>query len=134
MATAFPAGMPPWRCRSRSRSSSWCRRAWAAAATGVLVLRHGDREVGRARRPGPIVMPMLAIVGVLALAAAFVLLAGLLLALHRGRLEAVDVDLAYLTGSAAIAGAGLLLVAVLLGAIRGIDLDEPRGHATAVSA
>jgi len=108
--------------------------AWAAAATGVLVLRHGDREVGRARRPGPIVMPMLAIVGVLALAAAFVLLAGLLLALHRGRLEAVDVDLAYLTGSAAIAGAGLLLVAVLLGAIRGIDLDEPRGHATAVSA
>ena len=99
--------------------------AWAAGAAAVLV---AGRWAARARLRHPdsaVVTPLFALGGSITMLGAFVVLAGLLLALHSGSFNAVDVDRAYLTGSGAIAGTALLLGAGLLFLLRGVSLDPP---------
>lgn len=103
--------------------------AWAAAAAAFLVISRGTGRREYARRwNAPALIPTLAAAGAVVLAAAFLVLAGLALALHRGRLNLVKFDLAFAAGAAAIAGTGVLLIAVILGALRGVNLDEPTEH------
>jgi hypothetical protein len=101
--------------------------AWAAlaaaglTATNARVVRVDDSFAG-AR---PIVSPLIALVGTVALGVAFAGVVVVDVALRADRLDPVDLDMAYAAAAAAILGLALLVMATYVFLLRGMTLDPP---------
>ncbi len=96
--------------------------AWAAAVAAVLV-----REDGADDRPsaGSRASPWFAGGGLGLLVVAFIGLVLTATAIHRDRLDTVDLGGAFVAAASAIAGTILVCIAALLALLRGVDLDPP---------
>jgi len=101
--------------------------AWAAVIAAFLL----RAEPSRAGRPAWLrLSPWMALAGISLLSAAFVIVVVVALAIHRGRLDAIEIGHAFVGAASAIVGTILLCVATLLIALHDVDLDRPgRGRA-----
>jgi len=98
--------------------------AWAALATAFLLAWRGTTRVRRPRQAlAPLVPPLLVGGGLVLLVIGFLGLAATLVALRQDQLDAVRFDEAYAAALTLIVGSGLVLVAALLAALRGVALD-----------
>jgi membrane-associated phospholipid phosphatase len=97
--------------------------AWAAAVIAVL-LEPGDDD--RHASVSTRASPWIAFGGLVLLVVAFVGAVATSVAIHRNRLDTVDLGGAFLAASAAIVGTILVCTAALLALLRGLDLDRPR--------
>jgi membrane-associated phospholipid phosphatase len=96
---------------------------WSAFTVAGLLAWRGAARIRSARIDVPVVPPLLAGVGLALVAAGFIGFAGTIVAIRQDQLDAVRLDDTYAASMAAIVGAGLLLVASLLAALRGVRLD-----------
>jgi len=101
--------------------------AWAAVIAAFLL----RAEPSRAGRPAWLrLSPWMALAGISLLSAAFVIVVVVALAIHQGRLDAIEIGHAFVGAASAIVGTILLCVATLLIALHDVDLDRPgRGRA-----
>jgi membrane-associated phospholipid phosphatase len=110
---------------------------WSAFAVAGLLAWRGAVTTTPVRIEVPVVPPVFAGIGLALVAIGFVGFAGTVVAVRQDQLDAVRLDATYGASMAAIVGAGLLLFAALLGALRGVRLDptdreaeeEERGEA-----
>jgi len=100
--------------------------AWGAAiAAAILSLRGRARSRHRRLDDAPFVGPAFAVVGVGLLALTFIAIVATTIALHSGRLDAVDVTRVYGLSLLAIVGSVTLLVSAMLFCMRGVRLERP---------
>jgi membrane-associated phospholipid phosphatase len=92
--------------------------AWLAATRARLVRRQGSSTAAP-----PLLSPVLAAFGAAALAVAFIGMATVAVAVRSDRLDALDLDTAYLAASAAIFGTAVLVVTTFVFLLRGLTLD-----------
>lgn len=99
---------------------------WAGLTTATLLRSRGASPEREAAHLGePVVSPTLAWTGAALLALAFSGFVVVYLAIRQDRLDAVRLDGAYAAALVAIVGVGLVLMAALLAALRGVGLDPP---------
>jgi len=92
--------------------------AWLAATRARLVRRQGSSTAAP-----PMLSPVLAAFGAAALAVSFIGMATVAVAVRSDRLDALDLNTAYLAASAAILGTAVLVVTTLVFLLRGLTLD-----------
>jgi hypothetical protein len=100
--------------------------AWGAAiAAAILYFRGRGRTRHRRLDDAPIIGPVFAVVGIGLLALTFLAIVGTTIALHSGRLDAVDVTRVYGLSLLAIVGSCVLLVSAMLFCMRGVRIELP---------
>ncbi|MGZ8752536.1 MAG: phosphatase PAP2 family protein [Acidimicrobiia bacterium] len=92
--------------------------AWLSATHARLVRRRGSSTSAP-----PLVSPVLATFGAAALAVSVIGMATVAVALRADRLDALDLDTAYLAASAAILGVAVLVTSTFVFLLRGITFD-----------
>ncbi|MEX0665672.1 MAG: phosphatase PAP2 family protein [Acidimicrobiia bacterium] len=98
------------------------------AVAGLMRWRGAITERDPDAGAEPAVTPAFARIGALLLALGFGGFVVVYLAIRQDRLDAVRLDGAYLAALIVIVGAGLLVMAVLLAALRGVGLDPSPGE------
>lgn len=99
----------------------------ALGAMAVIIWR-GATPSRRTQSMAALVSPIVVVIGIALLAAAFVGFGILIVAQRQGRLDAVQLDEAYAGALLAIIGAGTLLVAAFVRALRNVTLDPRRAQ------
>jgi membrane-associated phospholipid phosphatase len=108
--------------------------AWGAAVAALILFARGrSRRRHRRLDDAPVVGPLFAVVGVGLLLLTFLAIVVTTIALHRGRLDAVDVTRVYGVSLLAIVGVVTLLVSALLFYLRGVRIEQ-REHLHAAAA
>jgi membrane-associated phospholipid phosphatase len=97
--------------------------AWSAFAVAGLLAWRGAGDARPRRTDVPVVPPAFAGIGLVLIAIGFVGFAGTVVAIRQDQLDAVRLNATYAAAMFAIVGAGLVLLAALLGALRGVRLD-----------
>ncbi len=92
--------------------------AWLVATRARLVRRQGSSTSAP-----PMLSPVLAAFGAAALAVSFIGMATVAVAVRSDRLDALDLNTAYLAASAAILGTAVLVVTTFVFLLRGLTLD-----------
>lgn len=99
---------------------------WTGLATGGLMRWRGAAREAEPPPPSePRISPRFARVGAVLLALGFAGFTIVYVAIRQGRLDAVRLDGAYAAAQIVIVGTGLLAMAALLAALRGVALDPP---------
>jgi membrane-associated phospholipid phosphatase len=93
--------------------------AWSAAVLALVIGRSRARDT----RPGGPGAPWFAVGGVLLLIVAFLALVVTAYAIHRDRLDTVDLGGAFIGATSAIVGTIFVCTGALLALLRGIDID-----------
>jgi len=102
---------------------------WAGACLALLIMTEGAQRTRPARllQRVPSINPFFAGVGVGLLLGAMIGVAGTLVAARETQLDAVNLGASYAASIAAIGGAALVLLVVLLSMLRDLSLDSPPG-------
>lgn len=96
---------------------------WTALVATALI--HSTTAPARPRPAWARVSPWMALTGACLLVAAFLGTVIVAVAIHRGRLDTVELGRAFATAASAIVGATALCTAALLAALHHVDLDKP---------
>jgi hypothetical protein len=94
--------------------------AWAATVAALLMVPADGSGREAAGRAGP----WFALGGVVLLVVGFIGLVATAVAIHRNRLDTVDLGGAFVAATSAIVGTILVCTAVLLAVLRGVELDR----------
>jgi membrane-associated phospholipid phosphatase len=99
---------------------------WATLTAAWLTGTHARlvRSKGSSTAATPFVSPVLAALGAAALAVSFLGMATVAVALRADRLDALDLNTAYLAASAAILGVGVLVTTIFVFLLRGLTFDS----------